>query len=192
MANTPTSQRAIEVSSTARTPDNTSKHESDDSTDQSPEVRAPRLECIQSDIRCTCQVRLPFWWAEDYPRDDMIILHNGNVRNLPVGIPRHPSADPKNKFDGPRKIAPASSDNSDIESNERVIEHFECNIDEDIYYLKAVMMWYRNGELGEHLNELKELDVRIFEVERWLMFMGDGLGARVKTMLQSNYISDSE
>ncbi|THU77635.1 hypothetical protein K435DRAFT_784933 [Dendrothele bispora CBS 962.96] len=66
-------------------------------TSQDPEVRAPRLECIQSDVRCTCQVRLPFWWAEEKPQEEMIVLHNGNVRNLPVSIPRH-RADPSKLF----------------------------------------------------------------------------------------------
>ncbi|THV06993.1 hypothetical protein K435DRAFT_772966 [Dendrothele bispora CBS 962.96] len=67
------------------------------STSQDSEVRAPRLECIQSDVSCTCQVRLPFWWAEEKSQKDMIILHNGNVRNLPVSIPRH-RADPGKFF----------------------------------------------------------------------------------------------
>ncbi|THU90354.1 hypothetical protein K435DRAFT_802076 [Dendrothele bispora CBS 962.96] len=90
------------------------------------------------------------------------------------------------EFNGAREIAPVPSDSSEIGSDDHVIEHFECNVDEDIYYLKAVMMWYQNGEFGEYMDELKELDARIYEVEKWLMFTNDVLGGRVRNILQSH------
>ncbi|THU79751.1 hypothetical protein K435DRAFT_810460 [Dendrothele bispora CBS 962.96] len=40
----------------------------------------------------------------------------------------------ENRFNGARKIAPVPSDSSEIGSDERVTEHFECNVDEDIDY----------------------------------------------------------
>ncbi|THU83131.1 hypothetical protein K435DRAFT_871615 [Dendrothele bispora CBS 962.96] len=127
-------------------------------------VRPPRYECIQSDLGCTCQVRLPF--ADE--AEDPIIVHNGQYRNLPKSIPHYQP----NKTVGPglRYIAPARTE-SDIDTDDRHIEHFECFINEDVYYLKAVMMWSRTGVIHEHTRELQELQVRIAEVDRWLGYM---------------------